>query len=404
METFMHRKALRAFLACLATAAAALGGAPFAQAQHVIVPSPAYPAYGDVVSIELRNAPLVILPATRFARNENTFTVDFEYSGNNFGPFSPSYGSMPLALGELAAGTYKIEARLFDDDRPGSGPTMATLNLQVAPPASWGIFPVPQAPRAFQDVSVLIHSAAYFDPRTMRASRVGRVVRVEFDYLTGHADADPVPPGMTTFAASPLGKLAPGVYQLEAWGRPASGNGFTRFFTREFTVRDDTIVVEYYHETLDHYFMAASADEIALLDGGGQGGWKRTGQHFGAWLKATDAPLNAHPVCRFYARGPNSHFYTGDDRECQMLRDLERDGRAQATAANPFLGWGFEGIAFWALLPQYGECLAASTPVYRAYNQRAAQGDSNHRFMADPALRGTMAGWADEGAVFCSVN
>jgi hypothetical protein len=84
------------------------------------------------------------------------------------------------------------------------------------------------------------------------------------------------------------------------------------------------------------------------------------------------------------------------------LRDQEREGRAQSSAANPVLGWGFEGIAFWALLPQFGECLAGSSPVYRAYNQRAAQRDSNHRFMADPAMRGTMAGWADEGAVFCS--
>jgi hypothetical protein len=82
---------------------------------------------------------------------------------------------------------------------------------------------------------------------------------------------------MTTVAAAPLGKLAPGEYRLEAWGRPTTGGGYSQFFTRDFTVRADTFVVEFYHEVLDHYFMAASADEIELLDSGGQGGLETHG-------------------------------------------------------------------------------------------------------------------------------
>jgi hypothetical protein len=373
------------------------------RAEPSAVTSPASPGYGEPVFVELRNAPLVIVPATRFARRGNAFTIDFEYSGNFFGPFPPSYGTMPVPLGELAPGSYTIEARLFDDDRPGSGPTMATTTVQVAPPAAWGIFPVPKNPRAFDEVSVILHSAAYLSPSTMRTSVAGRVVRLDFDYV-GVGESEAAPPGMSTFASASLGKLAPGSYRLEAWGRPATGGGYTRFFAYDLAVRADTFVVEYYSPTLDHYFMAAAADEIELLDSDTQGGWRRTGQQFGAWLKAADAPLNARPVCRFYAAGPNSHFYTADERECAQLRDYEREGRAQATPSSPFRGWGFEGIAFWAMVPQFGECLAAGRPVYRAYNQRAAQADSNHRFMADPAMRGSMAGWADEGAVFCSFD
>jgi hypothetical protein len=106
-------------------------------------------------------------------------------------------------------------------------------------------------------------------------------------------------------------------------------------------------------------------------------------------------------VCRFYAAGPNSHFYTGDARECQQLKQEELGGRAIA-GSKPFLGWAYEGIAFYALIPQNAQCPPSTTPVYRAYNMRAALMDSNHRFMADPVVRGSMAGWADEGAQFCS--
>jgi serine protease len=150
--------------------------------------------------------------------------------------------------------------------------------------------------------------------------------------------------------------------------------------------------------------MAAGPDEIDLLDGGAQGNWKRTGQGFHAWLQRGDAPGSAQPVCRFYAAGPNSHFYTGDPSECGSLKALEQKDRADAAARGQrFLGWGYEGIAFYALMPVNGQCPSGTSPVWRAYNNRAAEDDSNHRFTVDPQQRAAMAAaWIDEGVAFCS--
>jgi hypothetical protein len=176
-----------------------------------------------------------------------------------------------------------------------------------------------------------------------------------------------------------------------------------KYFERDIVVGNAATVVEFYNEWLDHYFMADSANEVALLDGGGQGGWKRTGQSFAAWPEASLAPPQAVPVCRFYAKGPNSHFYTADPKECQGLRDLEAAQRAQAQGAGTdFLGWGYEGTAFYALLPQDGQCPGGSKPVWREYNNRAMQNDSNHRFTPDTQVRDSMAGWMVEGVAFCT--
>lgn len=377
--------------------------AHLASAAPTIAPSPALPTYGRPVVVELRDSYPVFLPATRFIRIDNTITIDYEYFGNTFGPFPPSVGAMPVNLGELAPGNYTVHARLFDIDKPGSGPTITTTNVPVMPPQQWGAYLVPREPHAFQPVEVVIRSAAYFDPKSMRANVVGNVVRVDFEYLATAPASGATPPGMTTFASVRVGSLAPGQYRVEAWARPTTGGESEKFFTTDFATRSESLVVEYYHDVLDHYFMASSAQEIAILDAGGNGNWKRTGQQFRAWSHPADAPPNAVPVCRFYAKGPNSHFYTGDARECESLRRLEEGERAQASAAGkPFLGWAYEGIAFHALLPQGGQCPPSTSPVYRAYNKRAQLNDSNHRFMVEPRVRGTMAGWADEGAVFCS--
>ncbi|HUI99161.1 MAG TPA: hypothetical protein VLY46_02945, partial [Usitatibacter sp.] len=213
----------------------------------------------------------------------------------------------------------------------------------------------------------------------------------------------PVPPGMTSFASVDIGRLAPGAYHAEAWGTPDTGGDAQSYFTLDFQVSAESNVTEYYAVSLDHYFMSASGDEVDLLDAGGEGGWQRTGQSFHAWLHAEDAPAGAQPVCRFYAAGPNSHFYTASADECAGLRSLEQAQRAQAAAiGQPFLGWGYEGIAFYALVPANGQCPSGTSPVWRSYNDRAAEDDSNHRFTVDPLQHLAMQGWVDEGPVFCS--
>ena len=86
-----------------------------------------------------------------------------------------------------------------------------------------------------------------------------------------------------------------------------------------------------------------------------------------------------------------------------MLKSLESSQRADATAkGQSFLGWQFEGTVFYALVPSGGQCPANTAPVYRLYNNRAKQSDSNHRFTADGPMRAAMLGWVDEGVAFCS--
>jgi len=373
-----------------------------AAAQRLAV-NPTLPQYGQPVAIEVRDTTYdVYLPATRYTKSGSTITIDYEYVNDGFGPTQPAFGPALVSLGELAAGNYTVQARLHDIDRPTAAPTVVTTNLAVVPPAEWGIYSVPREPRAFSATQVMIRSAAYFDPATMRASVSGNVVRVDFTYRGDAPMTGATPAGMTTFASVDLPPLASGQYTFEGWGKIAGGT-YERFFSKSVRVASSVPVVEYYSATLDHYFISAGHDEIALVDRGGMGDWKRTGQGFVAWASAADAPPGAVPVCRFYARGPNSHFYTGSRQECDQLKALELSQRADAQArGQPFLGWAYEAIAFWAVMPQGSQCPAGLSPVWRAYNNRALQMDSNHRFMKDVVQRESMVGWADEGAQLCA--
>ena len=367
--------------------------------------TPALPGYGQKVTVELKdmNAP-TYLPVTRYSKVGNTIVVEFEYVPSTFGPFSPDFGMASLNLGELTPGNYTIQARLFNIATPKSAPEVLSRQIAVVPPDAWGLHLVPKEPDAFSAFEVLVRSAVYFDPASMRSRVEGGVVRIDFDYL-GSAPASGTPPeGMSTFAAVKVAALPPGAFRIEGWGRDKATGVSEKYFTRDLNVPASVPIVEYYSVALDHYFMAASPDEIALVDAGGRGDWKRTGHGFKAWLRAGDAPPSARPVCRFYAAGPNSHFYTGDARECDYLKALEHSQRAEANArGQPFLGWQYEGIAFHALLPDSGACIGNAAPVYRAYNNRAREIDSNHRFMRDARQRSAMAvSWVDEGAAFCS--
>lgn len=142
--------------------------------------------------------------------------------------------------------------------------------------------------------------------------------------------------------------------------------------------------VEYYNESLDHYFITHVAAEIALLDAGATiKGWSRTGQSFKV---LTGATAGSSPVCRFYippALG-NSHFYGRGTLECDATR------AAHETFVNE------DPQFFHAMLPVQGACSAGMRNVYRVFSGRA---DANHRYMVDPAIRASMVaqGWIAEG-------
>ena len=147
-------------------------------------------------------------------------------------------------------------------------------------------------------------------------------------------------------------------------------------------------VTEFYNTILNHFFITSNAIEAASIDAGGSGpGWQRTG--------ATFKSGGSNAVCRFFgvqsAGGPNGHVYTADPDECAQIK------------LDP--GWRFESLDF-AITPTNpgGVCPAGLVNVYRAYNDRFAQHDSNHRITANfNAYQAQLAlGWRGEGVVMCA--
>jgi len=156
---------------------------------------------------------------------------------------------------------------------------------------------------------------------------------------------------------------------------------------------NETLVTEFYNVNLNHYFMTpyqAEADNI-ILNGSAGPGWVRTHINFNAWADGSGVGT---PVCRFYGtpgRGPNSHFFTADAAECAAVK------------LDP--GWTFEGLTMRVMLPAGGVCPADTIPVFRVYNNRFPQNDSNHRYSTSRMTRDQMIAmsWVNEGTVLCVV-
>jgi hypothetical protein len=153
---------------------------------------------------------------------------------------------------------------------------------------------------------------------------------------------------------------------------------------------------EYRNTILNHYFIASNPGEIANLDSGRAGaGWVRTGPSFKVVRADPLAlpPQGLVPVCRFYAPSPNSHFYTAVVPECEFVK---------SGAAG---GWFYEGTAFFTMsIDAQQRCPLGFIGVNRAYNGRAPQNDSNHRFSTSDSTMRDMAGegWAYEATVMCA--
>ena len=195
-------------------------------------------------------------------------------------------------------------------------------------------------------------------------------------------------------------------------GNPSGDAGMIQHKAAPGTFDSADIVIEFFNATIKngaqtpgigHFFLTAVPEEAASIDAGGSGpGWTRTGRTFRAWNIQANAPGNAVPVCRFYAAQPNSHFFTPIAAECQSLKDLNPTNDAS-------LGWRFEGIAFYAVVPQNGSCPGGYYPVYRSYNNRfnpnPALNDGNHRITSsyiDYQRSIRFFGYNDEGISFCA--
>ena len=140
------------------------------------------------------------------------------------------------------------------------------------------------------------------------------------------------------------------------------------------------------------FFYAVLASDKAALDA--VPNWARTGKAFksGGYVS----------VCRFYGGkngGPNTHFYSADDKECTALKAI------------PALS--YEGQTFAVNMPMPGSnadgtkpCPIDSKPLYRLYNNASAPGKdyvSNHRYVTERSdvSAAVAQGWVDEGQVMC---
>ncbi len=140
------------------------------------------------------------------------------------------------------------------------------------------------------------------------------------------------------------------------------------------------------------FFYAVLASDKTLLDS--VPNWQRTGKSFksGGYVS----------VCRFYGGlngGPNTHFYSADDRECAALKSVA--------------ALSYEGQTFAVNMPTPGAnadgtkpCPIGSKPLYRLYNNASALGNdyvSNHRYVTErtDVVAVVAQGWVDEGQVMC---
>ena len=203
-----------------------------------------------------------------------------------------------------------------------------------------------------------------------------------FTTINGGANWTPLNTGLTTLTTEALAISNTGTC-LHTGTNNAGATG--RVF--DFALVADCgppLVVEYYHQAFDHYFITWVPDEIAKLDAGIViKGWTRTGQSFRTY---TTARAGTSPVCRFYippALG-DSHFFGRGTTECVATGQK-----------NP--SFVLEDPAFMQMfLPVEGICPANTTQVYRVFSNRP---DANHRYMTDKTIRAQMtaSGWLAEG-------
>jgi hypothetical protein len=154
-----------------------------------------------------------------------------------------------------------------------------------------------------------------------------------------------------------------------------------------------------------NFFYTADASEAAFVDAGGAGRFVRTGKSFNAGGFAR--------TCRYYGSqrpGPNSHFYSVSESDCQQLRSLMK-----TPIPTDAQQWNFEGLSFATGVPRKNpdgstSCSTGTIPVFRAYNRAFADNgtrnrwDSNHRFSTNRAdIDEVVAlGWKDEGVAMCA--
>jgi len=148
------------------------------------------------------------------------------------------------------------------------------------------------------------------------------------------------------------------------------------------------------------FFYAVLAADKTLLDS--IANWQRTGKSFksGGYVS----------VCRFYGGrngGPNTHFYSADDKECAALKAIPQlSYEGQTFAVNMPMP---AKNAAQAVPGALRDCPVDSKPLYRIYNNASASNGrfvSNHRYLTErvDVTAAVAQGWVDEGHVMCVPN
>src|SRR5688500_18958430 len=124
---------LRVAAACAAFASLTAAAAPS------VAPTPMIPSYGQSVALQLKDAAWpTYLPVSRYSRNGNHITVEYEILANNFDASRSDFGYKPVGLGELPAGNYTVTGRIFDMANPHTPPIEVSTQFAVVPPETWG--------------------------------------------------------------------------------------------------------------------------------------------------------------------------------------------------------------------------------------------------------------------------
>ena len=291
-------------------------------------------------------------------------------------------------LGTLTAGLWDVEERSHAPDESGYDSKVRTLTVA----------PIDGRCNAHPSLQPALYVADKAGNAAALRERIAndRELAARMGHPTVTGDAS-IGSGAVWLAYPPLVDATFMQYTLEQTGEftTVGRNGWMCFATPP----PDSVAtfLEFHHAGLDHYFYTGDAGEIAAIDAGKVGPWRRTGQSFRAVTAPGCIPSTTDTIVyRFFGRpgsGPNSHFFTRDRAECGIV---DRSGQ-----------WDFEGTPMWAspLAPD-GSCTAPSAgsrvPLYRLWRPF---GDSNHRFTTDPATVDEMKakGWVDEGAAMCVV-
>ena len=214
------------------------------------------------------------------------------------------------------------------------------------------------------------------------------ILPLEAGFASGKINSGPVP-----FTRPPDGVWYFAMLLTEFTAVPAPNDGYVERYAIPIpdpeyfgvTPANKLLSVEFYHAGYDHYFVAASAQDVIDLDTGVHPGWARTGYSFNVWDR-TDGRTN--PVCRYYIPPGygDSHFFSAAPDECAI-----------ALVKFPWLVKETDA-AFYIALPDpvTGACATNEVGVYRLWNGRQ---DSNHRYTTSTVVKATMiaAGYVAEG-------